>query len=245
MTRHADDHRDPAYRARVIEGFLRDEYGAGDAARLLRMGTRNFRRLRLLYDAKGVAGLVNGLTGKRSNRAIKPDIRQKVIALLHTRYNGLSARRIARRLAREESIIMSATTLINWMVEEGLWRTRSRKQVWPAPSPAETSRCELPDQGGALNAVRAMLGLPVTERDTLLLPRISGHEEVESRAITLAKSLMIALQRPVTEQEIEAHVRKVDPELHAQLKVIDMIRAHDEELLRRRGRQVHNGAARP
>jgi hypothetical protein len=227
--------RDPASRASIIEGFLHDEYSAGDAARKLAMTPRNFRRLRLLYEARGVVGLVSGHIGRRSNRAIKPHIRDKVIALLHGNYNGLAAARISRRLEREEGITISASTVITWMVEQGLWQNRSRGS---RKVPAGKASISKPGQNeDVIGTVRQMLGVPDTERDTLLMPHISGHEEIESRMMTLVRSLMIALQRPVTDDEIATHVMTFDPELHARLALIDHIRAHDDELLRRRYRQ--------
>lgn len=227
--------RDPQFRARVIAGYLCDEYGAAAAARILAVTPRQFRHLRARYEAEGANGLVNKLRGRPSNRAIKPAIRAPVIALLHSCYRGFQPSRISRRLKREAGIVLSADTIRAWMVAEGLWkvRTRADKTRRRKFARAEPNVCRQPEPAKPLHQSRPE-ELPASS-DGPLLSRIADWEATEEHFFDIVIAYIAASNRPVPDEELIAHLIRVDPELLQKLALIDAIRARDNALTKRQG----------
>ena len=115
--------------ARVKDGKLK----VSSAAEMLGLSYRQGKRLWRRYRKKGVAGLVHGNTGRRSNQSKPRKFRAKVLRLVRTKYSGGVDQRFgptlaAEHLASEDGLKVHPETLRLWMLEEGLWsRTRQRQ----------------------------------------------------------------------------------------------------------------------
>jgi transposase len=128
-------------RAVVLRGVAAGELTIQEATPLLGVSYRQAKRLAARYRERGRRGLVHGNTGRRSNRAMPPEYRERVVDLVRTHYGGSVARgpgqRFGPTLAAEHlwtdhGTLVSVSTLARWMRSAGLWsrvrRARPRHQ---------------------------------------------------------------------------------------------------------------------
>lgn len=188
-------------RAAAIEDVLTGRLSVKSAAEVLDLKPRQIRRLKELYVAHGVAGLVSRKRGRPSNRTTPAAKRTKIIELVKAEYAHLKTGRIVQRLAADHGIRICAQTLARWMLDK----------------PLDREGCRL------------------TLGDTsLLLPWVTGRDEVEARFGQLARECILSHDRPVSEEEIAAFIEERDPALAGQLQLIDALREHDAAIPLRR-----------
>ena len=109
----------------VVEKRLRQR----EAAKRLGMGVRQVKRLVRRYRSDGPAGLVSGHRGKRPNNAIDAGVRREVLDLVRKRYADFGPTLACEKLVEEHGCRVSVETLRQWMMAEGLWRSKSRRAV--------------------------------------------------------------------------------------------------------------------
>jgi len=109
-------------RLKVIEQVERGMISQMDAARVLKLSTRQVRRLQGRYRAEGDRGLIHRLRGRRSNRRISEAARSAAIERIETRYRDFGPTLAAEYLADEAAITVSRETVRGWMIEAGVWR---------------------------------------------------------------------------------------------------------------------------
>lgn len=128
-------------RAAVLRRVAAGELTIKEATPLLGVSYRQAKRQTARYRERGRRGLVHGNTGRRSNRALPPEHRERVVELVRTHYGGSAARgpgqRFGPTLAAEQlwtdhGVLVSVSTLARWMRGAGLWsrvrRARPRHQ---------------------------------------------------------------------------------------------------------------------
>ena len=118
-------------RAAVLEQVANGDWRLSEAAERMEVSYRQAKRLRKRYEKEGAAGLAHGNGGRKSNRAITTNIREKVLRLIREKYGGEKGERfgptlVAEHLASEDNIEIGTSTLRRWMLEAGLW-SRERK----------------------------------------------------------------------------------------------------------------------
>ena len=109
----------------VVEKRLRQR----EAAKRLGIGVRQVKRLVRRYRSDGPAGLVSGHRGKRPNNAIDAGVRREVLDLVRKRYADFGPTLACEKLVEEHDCRVSVETLRQWMMAEGLWRSKSRRAV--------------------------------------------------------------------------------------------------------------------
>lgn len=117
--------------ARVVAGELR----LREAAELVELSERQAKRVLARFRRAGRGGLVHGNVGRRSNRALPLEERERIVELVRAEFGGraepgpgqrFGPTLAAEHLEEEFGIVIPARTLRNWMVEGGLW-SRARK----------------------------------------------------------------------------------------------------------------------
>jgi len=103
-----------------------------DAATLLRVSSRQAKRLWKRYREQGAAGLKHRSAGRPSNRSRPEAFRRKVLRRVREKYGGAVGERFgptlaAEHLALEDGLRVDAETLRRWMLAAGLW-SRERKR---------------------------------------------------------------------------------------------------------------------
>lgn len=94
----------------------------------LGISLRQMKRIRKRYLEEGEQGLVSLKRGVPSNRKIPEETRQKVLDLLKTVYFGFGPTLASETLALRDNLVFSAETLRYWMIEEGLWQPKRKKE---------------------------------------------------------------------------------------------------------------------
>jgi hypothetical protein len=110
----------------VLHGVLRGERTQAEAARLLGLTARHVRRLQGRLQAKRDQALVHGLCGRPSNHRPNPAHRRKVLQAYRQHYPDFGPTFACEKLA-EQGLAVLPQTLRRWLIEEGLWQKRRRR----------------------------------------------------------------------------------------------------------------------
>ena len=113
-------------RLKVLHTVLQGQRTQVEAARLLRLTTRQVRRLLLRLAAAGDAALVHGLRGQPSNRRFDPQFRRRVLREYQRRFHDFGPTLASEKLA-ELGLAVSPDTLRRWLLAEGLWQRHRRR----------------------------------------------------------------------------------------------------------------------
>jgi hypothetical protein len=111
---------------KILHGVLQGERSQADAAHLLGFTTRHVRRLQRRLEADGDQALVHGLRGKPSNHRIDPDVRAAILSAYRQRYADFGPTFASEKLA-QEGLHVGPQTLRRWLLAEGLWERRRRR----------------------------------------------------------------------------------------------------------------------
>jgi len=109
----------------VLDRYEASEFNQMEAAELLGVSERTFRRWCLRYEEAGEAGLLDRRLGRASGKRVPIDREQEVEALYRTRYSGFTAKHFHEHLARDHGF--------NWATP-GPRFSCNRKACWSAPS---------------------------------------------------------------------------------------------------------------
>jgi transposase len=110
----------------IMRPVLLGERTQVEAARLLDLSVRQVRRLMRKLQEGGDAALVHGLRGRPSNHRLDPALRHKVVQAYRQRYGDFGPTFACEKLA-EEGLEVSPDTLRRWLLAEGLWQRRRRR----------------------------------------------------------------------------------------------------------------------
>jgi hypothetical protein len=91
-----------------------------EAARLLKLSTRQVRRIQQKLATGGDAALVHGLRGQPSNHRHDHALRRKVLQAYRARYPDFGPTLACEKPA-EEGLLVGVETLRRWLLAEGLW----------------------------------------------------------------------------------------------------------------------------
>jgi hypothetical protein len=111
---------------KVVQSVVDGKRSQAEAARLLKLSSRQVRRLQRKLEKHGDAALVHGLRGKPSNRRRDAAFRTKVLDAYRRRYGDFGPTFACEKLA-EENLVVSPETLRGWLLAEGLWQRRRQR----------------------------------------------------------------------------------------------------------------------
>ncbi len=111
---------------KIMHGVLAGERTQAEAARLLRISVRQVRRLQRKLQAGGDQALVHGLRGRPSNHRLDPAFRRAVLKAYRRHYADFGPTFASEKLA-EQDLVVCPQTLRRWLMEEGLWQRRRRR----------------------------------------------------------------------------------------------------------------------
>ncbi len=105
---------------------------------------RHFRRLRRRFEAEGDAAAIHALRGRRSNRALPQEVRERALAVaLDPLYRDFGPTLLAEHLEIRCQLRVSADTLRRWMMEAGLWERARRRSKHRSRRPRRAALEEL------------------------------------------------------------------------------------------------------
>ena len=97
-----------------------------EAGQQLNLSSRQVRRLLASFCQEGAVGIKSKHRG--GNRLLSLDFKQKVLTLVRARYHDFGPTFAAEKLLLE-GLPVSKETLRKWMISDGLWKGRTRKQA--------------------------------------------------------------------------------------------------------------------
>jgi len=104
------------------------------AAEKMGVSDRWVRRLLVAMQEKGDAVVVHGLRGRNSNRRIDEEIRRRAMEIVKSPdWHDFKPTFASEQLAKRHQIQVSKETVRQWMMAEGIWRSKGRevKEVHP------------------------------------------------------------------------------------------------------------------
>ena len=104
----------------VLGRYDAAEFSQLEAAELLGVGERTFRRWRQRYDEDGEAGLLDRRLGKASGKRVPLDREAEVEALYRTRYGGFTAKHFHELLVRDHKFAWGYTWTKTFLQSKGL-----------------------------------------------------------------------------------------------------------------------------
>jgi len=120
-------------RLKVLHAIQQGERTQVEAAGQLRISDRQVRRLLVRARAEGDRGIVHRLRGRPSNRKIRAEQQQRILARVRRRYADFGPTLASEHLEKDR-LTISRETLRKWMTAAELWHPRRRKakavHVW-------------------------------------------------------------------------------------------------------------------
>jgi transposase len=104
----------------VLDRYVSSQLSQIEAAELLGISERTFRRWCVRFEAGGDAGLLDRRLGKASGKRVPVDRADEVESLYRTRYSGFTARHFYEHLAREHGFTWSYTWTKTFLQSKGL-----------------------------------------------------------------------------------------------------------------------------
>ena len=102
-----------------------------EAAKVLEISDRQFRRIVFKYRTYGEEGIVHGLRGKRSNRRKAERLREKILKLYEKKYYGFGPTLLSEKLSELEGIEVSDEWLRGVLLSDKTiecdWQRKGRK----------------------------------------------------------------------------------------------------------------------
>src|SRR5260370_803186 len=111
---------------KILHGVLQEERNHANAAHLLGHIKRHVRRLQRRLAADGDQALVHGLRGKPSNHRTDAAVREAILLAYRQRYADFGPTFASEKLA-DEGLQVGPQTLRRWLIAEGLWERRRRR----------------------------------------------------------------------------------------------------------------------
>lgn len=99
------------------------------AAGIMGLSVRQIERLFSKYKRAGPAGLVSRKRGRPSNRRISEKLRKQSLELIRSLYPDFGPTLANEKLYELHGISVSTETLRTWMIEDGIWIPRCRRQT--------------------------------------------------------------------------------------------------------------------
>jgi transposase len=120
----------------------KDRLTVDKAAVLLTLSERHVWRLLAAYRKEGAAALAHGNRGRKPANAIGEQLRQEVLELATTKYEGFNHLHFTEKLAECESLFISRSSVRNILLESGIRSPRKRR-----PPKHRSRRERYPEEG--------------------------------------------------------------------------------------------------
>jgi len=116
---------------------------------ILEISLRHFRRLLAAYRQEGAAALAHGNRGRRPVHALDEQVKERVLTLAKSKYDGFNTQHFTELLAERERINLSRSTVRRILLSGGMNSPRKRR------APKHRSRRERFAQEGMLLQIDA------------------------------------------------------------------------------------------
>jgi len=115
-------------RFQIIKKLIGKHINGTAAAALLRLTVRHVRRLKSKVQQLGPKGLIHGNRGTESHNKIDNEEKKKIIELLRRHYHDFKPTFANEKLSEQHGIERDPKTIRQIMIDEGLWKPRTKKK---------------------------------------------------------------------------------------------------------------------
>ncbi len=116
-------------RFQIIKKLVGEYINGTEAAKLLHLSVRQIRRLKAMVKESGAKGLIHGNRGAKSHNRINKNEKEKIVGLLHKRYNDFGPTFANEKLSEYHGINRDPKTIRQIMIDEGLWKPRLKEKA--------------------------------------------------------------------------------------------------------------------
>jgi len=116
-------------RLEIMQKLAEKRMRQKEAARILGLSVRQVKRLLRAYRHHGAQGLVSKRRGRPSNNRLSEERRGKALRLLKGKYKGFGPTLACEKLVEVEGVKISAESVRQLMIAEGLWKARKARKV--------------------------------------------------------------------------------------------------------------------
>ncbi len=135
---------------KMVQSVVDGKRSQAEAARLLEISDRHVRRLVKRLEEKGDGALLHGLRGRPSNRRLDEQLRTKILKSYRTCYADFGPTLASEKLA-SQGLKVSVETLRHWLLAEGLWERKRRRDVHRSRRPRRPCFGELLQMDASLH----------------------------------------------------------------------------------------------
>lgn len=121
------------HRVEVLSSVVARLMSTTEAASVLCLSERQVQRLLKTFREDGAVALRHKARGRPSNNRTLEGLRDLTLAIVRERYADFGPTLAAEKLAERDAVKVSRETLRKWMVEDGLWLSRSQRRVFHRP----------------------------------------------------------------------------------------------------------------
>ena len=116
-------------RLEVVQRTEKKTLKQREAAEMLKISERHFRRLLRAYRQTGAEGLISKWRGKPSNNQMKEEVKQQAIDLIYSKYHDFGPTLAHEKLTEKHALKLSVETVRKLMITEGLWKPKKAKKL--------------------------------------------------------------------------------------------------------------------
>lgn len=180
---------------KIMHGVLRGERTQVEAADLLRLSTRQVRRLQRKLESAGDATIVHGLRGKPSNHQPDPTLKRAAVAAYRQHYRDFGPTFACEKLLENQGLTVCPQTLRRWLIEAGLWTRQRRRALHRSRRPRRDFFGELIQMDASIHDWLEGRGEPVVlitmidDATSYLMARFYCHATVETHMDLLGRWL--------------------------------------------------------
>ena len=121
------------HRVEVLSCVVARRMSTSEAASVLCLSERQVQRLLRTFREDGAVALRHKSRGRPSNNRRLEGLRDLTLAIVREQYADFGPTLAAEKLAERDGVNVSRETLRKWMVEDGLWLSRSQRRVFHRP----------------------------------------------------------------------------------------------------------------
>ncbi|MCK4249490.1 MAG: ISNCY family transposase [Candidatus Omnitrophica bacterium] len=115
------------HRLHIVRKAIDKELTQVEAGEILDLSYRQIKRIVKRVREEGDTGIAHKLRGKKSNRAIAVQVKEKVLKLYKEKYPDFGPLLASEKITELDKINIKDDVLRNWLLKAGLWQL-SRKQ---------------------------------------------------------------------------------------------------------------------
>ena len=115
-------------RIKLIQDVCSKRVTGVEAARLLKLSSRQVYRLVKRFIEFGAAGLISLKRGHPGNHRHDEDFKLQTLAIIHEHYIDFGPTLAHEKLSEVHGIHISLETLRQWMIADGLWVPHAKRK---------------------------------------------------------------------------------------------------------------------